>query len=68
MSNEMYLRLDPTEWSLVSTYHDGSAVTGAWGPFPTEEAATTAQAALLAAGIDLHRCTVLPIHQVVTQP
>jgi hypothetical protein len=63
-----YLRLAPTEWALISTYHDGSGVTGIWGPFPTEQAATDAQAALLAAGIDLHHCTALPIHQVVTQP
>ena len=68
MTDGTYLRLDTTEWSLISSYHDGSAVTGAWGPFPTEEAATTAQAALLEAGVSLERCTVLPIRRVVTEP
>lgn len=68
MTDGTYLRLDPTEWALISSYHDGSAVVGAWGPFPTEEVATAAQTALLDAGIDLHRCTVLPIRPVVTRP
>lgn len=63
-----YLRLDPAQWALISSYHDGSGITGAWGPFPTEEAAQAAQAALLNAGIDLHRCTIEPIRQVVNQP
>jgi hypothetical protein len=68
MSNEMYLRLDVTDWTLISSYHDASAVIGAWGPFPSEEAAMAAQAALLEAGVDLQRCTVLPIRRVVTEP
>ncbi len=68
MTDPTYLRLDVTAWTLISSYHDASAVIGAWGPFPTEDAATQAQAALLEAGVDLQRCTVLPIRPVVTQP
>ncbi len=68
MTDGTYLRLDPAQWALISTYHDSPAVTGIWGPFPTEDAAEQAKTALLDAGIDLHRCTVEPIRQVVNQP
>jgi len=69
MTNPLFLQIaGDDQLVLVASYHDGSAITGTFGPFPDEAAADAAKAALLDSGVELGRCDVLPLRRVVSQP
>lgn len=69
MTGPLFLQIaGGDELVLVVSYHDGSSVTGTFGPFADEAAVETAKSALLESGVEMGRCEVLPLRKVVSQP
>jgi len=56
------------QWVLLRTWHDSPGVEGAWGPFPSEEAANDVKVLLIAGGIEHGNWAIVPLNRVVADP
>lgn len=67
VGGDLFLKLTGARCVLVASYHDGSAVIGAWGPFADDVAANEAIGLLEASGVGAngaHAWAVVPLHEV----